>query len=1349
MQQYQLRCAILTLNNTAPIATDDSFYAVTDQQLSSSVISNDIDPDSDVITIAGTAGEVATLPQMTSTAQGGLVTLNIDGTFIYTPPAGYIGEDSFDYSIVDPSGAIDSATVTIAVTPDNPNTNDGPSAGDDLIAGGKNESAITNLLANDTDPESDPITIKEVNGVDPSAGPVTIVDPSSGNPAGTVTVNPTTGEALFTPTNDFVGSVQIPYSVVDANGNTDTATITISTFDSPPIAADDIHVAEINQTVAGNVLSNDSDPNPNDALTIVDPETGIAAVGAVSFTTAGGGLVVMNPDGSYIYTPAAGFTGEDTFQYEVIDELGNTDTADVSVEVRDLNVPIDPANPALGYNASPIATNDSFTSFADALVTSSVLSNDADPDGGSVMIADSSGAELESAQTITTTAGGAVTLNPNGTFSYVPPVGFIGEDTFDYTIVDTHGATDSATVTFSVVANADPSANANPVAGTDLLAASVGEPAQANLLGNDIDPNGEALAIESVGGVDPSTGSIAIVNPATGYLAGMLTVNPSTGETTFIPESGFTGTIQVPYSIVDGNGGTDTGNMIIMISDANPIAENDSAITNVGESVSGEVLSNDVDPNPADSLTIYNPVAVAPATAPFTIVTTQGGTVVMSPNGAYEYTAASGFAGIDSFDYTTVDSFGKTDSASVSVSVRGTGEWSVSAPAVVGEGETSPFTISLSGIYGIGEIITIELGIADEGTNSEDYTDFLTAVQSSAASDPDVNFDPATGTLAYVAPSNGASMTDLVVDLALTDDGLIEGQEDFSVMLGSASSSTGGVVTVDQNSAFARTTIVDAQGPGLWSVTGVTESHEGAATPFTISLTGDYSAGEVITVDISLSNIGANDSDYSEIVTSISAAVSNNPDVSFNPVTGSLIYKAPTDGASMNDVTFELPLTDDELIEGQESFSVELNNAASPTGSSVGLDTNGRNFTTTINDTQGPGSAGSGGLLDGPGEWNVSGATTIDEGTTAQYTVTLGGVYGAGEVVNVDISLRDIETSFDDYSSFVAAIEAAVADNPQVTFEPVGDATAAFNEENSRTVLFDGANNLSGTLTYTAPSDGASMEDLIIDFPIVDDSIVEDSEAYAIELSNAFSPTGALVEIANHSVETSIENNDYPAIGEPEIGAVVSGESLYVPNEYEPIDILDFSAPSNGFRQLVALGDDVLLQTINGIQALDSFGASTLNYLGFSRGVFDGGLDQALHIQYLDQAFSEGFSSGKGFRGTNSIDPTDDCGRIYIDTIVLGDSLAINAHSTIDPQRSAGVIGYTMTLSDGSPLPSWISTLASGEYIVHRAIANELILLKVIAHRDGAPDLVRIVEINALTGLITEVAGSNNVKVNK
>ena len=213
----------------------------------------------------------------------------------------------------------------------------------------------------------------------------------------------------------------------------------------------------------------------------------------MTITTIAGGTVVINPDGTYEYTPATGFAGEDTFDYTVTDLFGKTDTATVSIEVRDPNEPVDPG---AVDNAPPVATDDEFSSLVDTPLNSSVISNDTDPDGDVIAIADASGEVATAVQMIPTTAGGTVELNTDGTFTYTPASGFIGEDSFDYTIVDPSGATDTATVTLNVAPD-DPAVNNNPNAGDDLIAATKNEPGTANLLGNDTDPESDTCLLHT------------------------------------------------------------------------------------------------------------------------------------------------------------------------------------------------------------------------------------------------------------------------------------------------------------------------------------------------------------------------------------------------------------------------------------------------------------------------------------------------------------------------------------------------------------------------------------------------------------------------------------------------------------------------------------------------------------------------------------------------------------------------------------------------------------------------------------------------------------------------------------
>ena len=139
-----------------------------------------------------------------------------------------------------------------------------------------------------------------------------------------------------------------------------------------------------------------------------------------------------------------------------------------------------------------------------------------------------------------------------------------------------------------------------------------------------------------------------------------------------------------------------------------------------------------------------------------------------------------------------------------------------------------------------------------------------------------------------------------------------------------------------------------------------------------------------------------------------------------------------------------------------------MTNAATTTGATVTIDPAADDVTTVIDDTQGPL-----GAPDGPALWSITGPTSADEGSTAQYTVSLSGQFGAGQIVTVDLNLTDNSTNSSDYGSITAAINAAANANPNVTY-----------------------NAATSTLTYTAPSDGASMADLVIDLSIANDSLL-------------------------------------------------------------------------------------------------------------------------------------------------------------------------------------------------------------------------------------------------------------------
>ncbi len=91
-----------------PRAVTDEYTTVQDTPLSGNVLDNDLVPDGSTITVTGPGAG----------PWHGQLVLNPDGTFTFTPDAGYVGTDSFSYTITDQNGATSVATVNITITED-------------------------------------------------------------------------------------------------------------------------------------------------------------------------------------------------------------------------------------------------------------------------------------------------------------------------------------------------------------------------------------------------------------------------------------------------------------------------------------------------------------------------------------------------------------------------------------------------------------------------------------------------------------------------------------------------------------------------------------------------------------------------------------------------------------------------------------------------------------------------------------------------------------------------------------------------------------------------------------------------------------------------------------------------------------------------------------------------------------------------------------------------------------------------------------------------------------------------------------------------------------------------------
>ena len=555
--------------NDHPTAVLDIMATAEDVAVIIPVLDNDFDIDGDAIRV-----------QRVGKAANGSVVNNHDGTVTYTPDNNFTGVDTFTYTITDNRGGFSTAVVSVYVGI----INDAPLATDDIVNTFEDTPATTDVLANDTDPDGDVLTIVVVT----QGSNGTVVD--NGN--GTITYNPNT---------NFTGTDTYTYTITDGNGGVSTATVSVvvNPSNDDPVAVVDIDGTNEDTPVTTDVLANDYDPEG-------------ASVSVVSTTQGLNGTVVDNGDGTVTYTPNPDFNGVDTYTYTITDGSGGTATATVSIFVDPLNDP-------------PVAEDDVSNTLVNTQVMVAVLNNDFDVDGDALSIL-----------LVGTANNGSVVDNGDGTVSYNPNIGFLGIDSFTYTITDGNGTTASATVVVFVGINNNP-----PVANDDNDSTDEDNAVTSNVLVNDSDADSDPLTI------------ITLTQPSNG-----IATDNGNGTITYTPNPNYNGIDSYTYTVTDNRGGVATATVNITVNPINdaPVAVDDFQNTDEEVAIIISVLNNDTDVD-GDVLSIAGFSSAA------------NGTVVDNGNGTLTYSPASEFSGTDTFTYTVSDGNGGTDGATVTIVV--------------------------------------------------------------------------------------------------------------------------------------------------------------------------------------------------------------------------------------------------------------------------------------------------------------------------------------------------------------------------------------------------------------------------------------------------------------------------------------------------------------------------------------------------------------------------------------------------------------------------------------------------------------------------------------------------------
>jgi hypothetical protein len=478
-------------------------------------------------------------------------------------------------------GIVNARKALVETPPPPPTNSNAPVAVDDAATTAEDSPTDVAVLANDTDPNGDTLSVSAAS--DPANGTTAI------QPDGTV---------RYTPDPDFAGADTFDYTVDDGAGNSDTGSVavTVTPLNDAPTAVDDALVTLVDTAGSVDVLANDTD---------VDGDT--IAVGSVS--TPANGSATLEPDGTITYQPAPGYLGADGFDYTIDDGAGGSASGHVSVTV-------------IAFNQPPDAVDDAASVAEDGSASIDVAANDIDPDGGALNVI-----------AVDQPSHGSTALEADGTVTYTPSSNYNGPDAFGYTVADSIGFTDSATVNVTVTATNDA-----PTAAADAATTNEDAAVAIDVVANDADVDGDTLTPSAVSA--PDLGSVAIAPD---------------GTVVYTPPPNYYGPDSFTYTVSDGQGGAASASVSISVASVNdaPTAAPKTATTKYRTAVNVTLTGSDVETCDL-KFQVVTPPAHGTLGAPSNVLC-----VTLLPpyadSSKIKYTPAVGWSGTDEFTYRTSD----------------------------------------------------------------------------------------------------------------------------------------------------------------------------------------------------------------------------------------------------------------------------------------------------------------------------------------------------------------------------------------------------------------------------------------------------------------------------------------------------------------------------------------------------------------------------------------------------------------------------------------------------------------------------------------------------------------------
>ncbi|MDH5631497.1 MAG: Ig-like domain-containing protein [Gammaproteobacteria bacterium] len=661
------------IDNVNPVAIDDSGSTDEDTLLiTGNVLLNDTDVPADIASLSVTSADSVS-------SSGGDIINRGDGSFAYMPALNFNGTDTFAYTVSDKDGGSAVGTVTVTVNPVNDApyavpiqldtpldtavniTLDGADPDGDVILGysivtqpsfGTLSGTVPNLVYTPVTGYSgtDNFFYRVTDGTSYSDIAAAVTISVGGIPAynsapvisGTPGTTITAGTAYsFTPTASDADGDTLSFFIANqpswATFNTTTGALTgtpsnshagvysgITIFVTDGQATVSLPAFDI--TVTGNPPVNTT-PVANGQALITNEDTGVGITlsgsdadgDTLSYTVVSGpanGTLSGTPPNLY-YTPSANFNGSDSLTFKVND--GTVDSAVATVNIT-----------VTAVNDAPVANSLTASTAEDTGTAITLTGTDADGDTLTYsVVSDPSNGSLSG-------------VAPN--LTYTPSANFAGSDSFIFKVND--GTMDSPVGTVSITVT---SINDAPVANSQSLSTNEDTGVSITLSGTDVD--GDTLTYTVVS--DPANGTLSGTAPNLYYT----------------PSANFNGSDSLTFKVNDGTVDSAVATVNITVTAVNdaPVATNGTLDTTQDTAASGTLVGSDID-NTALTFSVVD------AAAHGTMVMTDAAT------GAYSYTPATGFAGVDSFTFKVNDGALDSNVATVLVTVNGTGGGNTNTP---------------------------------------------------------------------------------------------------------------------------------------------------------------------------------------------------------------------------------------------------------------------------------------------------------------------------------------------------------------------------------------------------------------------------------------------------------------------------------------------------------------------------------------------------------------------------------------------------------------------------------------------------------------------------------------------